>query len=345
MPAARRARPTRRARPSRRRLGLPARPAGPPRTDVPGRRSRWPRTATKYAAAHRRRLGARSQAHAPAGRQLPARPAAGRRRRGRRRSCCSPGAPSGDRPTTDADRRPAARHRGPGRQGRPGSRGHDATSTCRLIGWPWAEDTFSWVEPTAWACLALRAAGPGRPPARAGRAAAAARPGVRHRRGELRQPHRPRQDDRADPRADGAAAARPAGRDGPAAGRRGEGLPARARREDDRPRTPRLDQARPGRSRRRRGDAGGAAASSTSGSATRWPSRPTATAGLGAGPLRLALAALALDADARNPFRLTDPPRVGRRGRTCRPGPRIRRAPPTPGRSASGSSRSSAGSC
>jgi uncharacterized protein (DUF362 family) len=28
-----------------------------------------------------------------------------------------------------------------------------------LVGWPWAEGTFSWVEPTSWACLALRRAG------------------------------------------------------------------------------------------------------------------------------------------------------------------------------------------
>jgi uncharacterized protein (DUF362 family) len=33
-----------------------------------------------------------------------------------------------------------------------------------LIGWPWAENNFSWVEPTAWACLALRRIGQGRHP-------------------------------------------------------------------------------------------------------------------------------------------------------------------------------------
>jgi len=31
----------------------------------------------------------------------------------------------------------------------------------KLVGWPWAENTFSWVEPTAWACLALRRVGQG----------------------------------------------------------------------------------------------------------------------------------------------------------------------------------------
>jgi uncharacterized protein (DUF362 family) len=30
-----------------------------------------------------------------------------------------------------------------------------------LAGWPWAEGNFSWAEPTAWACLALRRAGHG----------------------------------------------------------------------------------------------------------------------------------------------------------------------------------------
>src|SRR5581483_17514 len=28
-----------------------------------------------------------------------------------------------------------------------------------IIGWPWADGNFSWVEPTAWACIALRRAG------------------------------------------------------------------------------------------------------------------------------------------------------------------------------------------
>jgi uncharacterized protein (DUF362 family) len=36
---------------------------------------------------------------------------------------------------------------------------HDIDLT--LAGWPWAEGNFSWVEPTAWACLALERAGYG----------------------------------------------------------------------------------------------------------------------------------------------------------------------------------------
>lgn len=34
----------------------------------------------------------------------------------------------------------------------------------KLVGWPWAEGTFSWVEPTAWACLALTRLGQGEHP-------------------------------------------------------------------------------------------------------------------------------------------------------------------------------------
>jgi len=33
-----------------------------------------------------------------------------------------------------------------------------------IRGWPWAESNFAWVEPTSWACLALRAAGRGEHP-------------------------------------------------------------------------------------------------------------------------------------------------------------------------------------
>jgi uncharacterized protein (DUF362 family) len=34
----------------------------------------------------------------------------------------------------------------------------------KIVGWPWAEGNFSWAEPTAWACLALRRAGAGTHP-------------------------------------------------------------------------------------------------------------------------------------------------------------------------------------
>jgi uncharacterized protein (DUF362 family) len=51
-----------------------------------------------------------------------------------------------------------------GRKGRQTDNKDDGVSDSDedLIGWPWAENNFSWVEPTAWACLALRRIGQGR---------------------------------------------------------------------------------------------------------------------------------------------------------------------------------------
>lgn len=53
-----------------------------------------------------------------------------------------------------------------GRKGRQTDNKDDGISDIDedLIGWPWAENNFSWVEPTAWACLALRRIGQGRHP-------------------------------------------------------------------------------------------------------------------------------------------------------------------------------------
>jgi uncharacterized protein (DUF362 family) len=51
-----------------------------------------------------------------------------------------------------------------GVQGRVPDDPADADQTdidVRLVGWPWAANNFSWTEPTAWACLALRRAGQG----------------------------------------------------------------------------------------------------------------------------------------------------------------------------------------
>ncbi|MBL8798833.1 MAG: DUF362 domain-containing protein [Planctomycetia bacterium] len=41
---------------------------------------------------------------------------------------------------------------------------HVSDIDMSLIGWPWLANTFSWVEPTAWACLVLRRAGHGQHP-------------------------------------------------------------------------------------------------------------------------------------------------------------------------------------
>jgi uncharacterized protein (DUF362 family) len=41
----------------------------------------------------------------------------------------------------------------------PGQAGEVHDIDVKLLGWPWADGNFSWAEPTAWACLALRRAG------------------------------------------------------------------------------------------------------------------------------------------------------------------------------------------
>jgi uncharacterized protein (DUF362 family) len=46
-----------------------------------------------------------------------------------------------------------------GRLPDPGQAAEVSDIDLTLIGWPWADGNFSWVEPTAWACLALRRAG------------------------------------------------------------------------------------------------------------------------------------------------------------------------------------------
>lgn len=62
------------------------------------------------------------------------------------------------------ERREAAARALVGYRGRPlDTRGEEDVNDIdgKLIGWPWAEGNFSWVEPTAWGCLALARIGQG----------------------------------------------------------------------------------------------------------------------------------------------------------------------------------------
>ena len=61
--------------------------------------------------------------------------------------------------------------------------GHDST----LIGWPWVEGTHSWIEPTAWAVLALKSVGTESAPTHARGDSLARRSSVARRRLQLRQ--------------------------------------------------------------------------------------------------------------------------------------------------------------
>ena len=178
-----------------------------------------------------------------------------------------------------------------------------------LLGWPWAEDTFSWVEPTAWACLALRAAGKGdHPRVREGlrllidRAfdTGGANYGNRITLGRATDPiPGPTammllavQGVADEPRIDAAKGY----------------LRVQASQTTD---LEHLAWIRIALSCHADDDATReivASMESTIGDAVRF--ELTETNGLGAGPFRLALAALALDIDRRNPFHLTDPAQV-----------------------------------
>jgi uncharacterized protein (DUF362 family) len=179
----------------------------------------------------------------------------------------------------------------------------------QLIGWPWAEETFSWVEPTAWACLALRAVGKGgHPRVREGLRLILDRAfdtggvnyGNRFVLGKRTEPIPgptalmllALQGITDEPRIDAAKGYLRV---------HGEQttdlehlawikLALAARAEDEPTRT-----ALPGLDERIRESAAVVIDAKT---------------GLGAGPLRLALAALALDVGRRHPFRLTDPPQL-----------------------------------
>jgi uncharacterized protein (DUF362 family) len=64
-----------------------------------------------------------------------------------------------DYPRTDIERTAAALLRLQGRIPESPEAGELIDIDCNLKGWPWAEGSFSWVEPTAWACFALSRAG------------------------------------------------------------------------------------------------------------------------------------------------------------------------------------------
>lgn len=77
----------------------------------------------------------------------------------------------------------------------------------KMVGWPWGLNTFSWVEPTSWACIAHPAGRQRRLAPRPGGNQAPPGSSLRSRRCQLRQQGDPRQADGADTDADGIDAA------------------------------------------------------------------------------------------------------------------------------------------
>jgi uncharacterized protein (DUF362 family) len=176
-----------------------------------------------------------------------------------------------------------------------------------LLGWPWALETFSWVEPTAWACTALRATGQGSHPR--------VREGLRlildraFDTGGVNYGNRTVLGKKTDP-IPGPTAALLIALQGATGEPRLDAAIGYLRLESAR--TPDLEHLAWGRIALDRHQADSATTELFPHLETKLAESLTAKAadGLSPGPLRLALAAIAMNCRATNPFRLDDRPQI-----------------------------------
>ena len=191
----------RRSRQPGRRLGLSRRQGQPPGADVP-RAARVRHRARTVRAADRERAGvARTQSPARTAAIASPRPPGGRlAHRARALHAARPRRPRPKQMKPTIERILSVESRVMKKD--PEVADMEPTSTCDSSAGRGPRRTSPGSSRPRGPCLAPAAAGQEQHAARAGGAEAAARPRLRHRRGELRQPPRPRHHDRADPRAD-----------------------------------------------------------------------------------------------------------------------------------------------